>query len=256
MTSTPNVNLAIVDPNQTGKTFTLDLMIAAIDAVVGAIYSVDASAHTSPYTIPYDTADEPLGTKTALRFFMMKVTGTLSADWTAIFPTGPSKFFIVQNNTSGAYQVKARTAAGTGISVGPGETTFAILNGADVESIGFSGAGGSAPYDIGNFFNGQPTSSEVIMRFVAGRTITFAANFVGSQFKAGVAATASSVFTITRNGSNVGTITVGASGTSGTWTSSGGGAVTYVAGDVGTIVAPSSPDATLANLDWTLVGTR
>ena len=33
-------------------------------------------------------------------------------------------------------------------------------------------------------------------------------------------------------------------------------ATTYVAGDISTAVAPASPDATLANLAWTFVGSH
>jgi len=33
-------------------------------------------------------------------------------------------------------------------------------------------------------------------------------------------------------------------------------ATTYLAGDILTVVAPSSPDATLANLAWTFVGSH
>ena len=37
----------------------------------------------------------------------------------------------------------------------------------------------------------------------------------------------------------------------------GGGAITsYLAGDILTVVAPTSPDATLANLAWTFVGSH
>lgn len=84
--------------------------------------------------------------------------------------------------------------------------------------------------------------------------ITFADDYPLCFAKATVAATGSTVFTINKNGSAAGTITFSAAGTVGAWLSTG--AQTYAAGDILTILAPNTPDATLANIGFTFVGTR
>jgi hypothetical protein len=87
--------------------------------------------------------------------------------------------------------------------------------------------------------------------------ITIAANFSGSYAVAGVAATASSVFTLayTRSGvtTTIGTITFAAAGTVGTLASS---AYTSQANDILTLTAPSPADLTLANIGISILALR
>ena len=99
------------------------------------------------------------------------------------------------------------------------------------------------------------TSSDVLAVFVFTESVTFADDFALSRFKARVAATGSTVIDIQKNGSNIGTITIAPAGTTGTFATSGG-ATSYVAGDYMSLVAPASPDATLADSAMTFVGTR
>jgi len=109
------------------------------------------------------------------------------------------------------------------------------------------------PYDIATAASGAPTASFIVLNFVSPRSFDLVANFSGSQAVAITAATASTVFTVKKNGVAItsGTITFAAAGTVGTF-----GAIattSFVAGDVITIVAPVTPDATLANIAFTLV---
>ena len=112
-----------------------------------------------------------------------------------------------------------------------------------------------APIDIGTYVSGTPSANEVILRYVFTRAVTFADEFAASQGSAGAAATGSTTFLVRKNGSNVGTIVFAASGTIATFTTTGT-TVSFAAGDVLDIVAPASPDATLANISVTLAGTR
>ena len=54
--------------------------------------------------------------------------------------------------------------------------------------------------------------------------------------------------------SSVGTITIAAGAMVATFTSSGGGAVSFAQGDTLALVGPGTPDATLTNFTATLVG--
>lgn len=114
----------------------------------------------------------------------------------------------------------------------------------------------SFPVDIAAFYPGIPTASVLLYRVKVARTLNFAANFSGSQFTATANASASTVFDIKKNGSNIGTCTIGAGGTTATFATSGGLAQSLAAGDVLSIEAPASPDATLADPAITLVATR
>lgn len=79
-------------------------------------------------------------------------------------------------------------------------------------------------------------------------------SLTGSYAKAGTAATASTTFSIKKNGSSIGSLNFAAGATSGTFTFTS--AVTTSPGDVVQVVAPASPDATLANINLAVVGTR
>lgn len=112
------------------------------------------------------------------------------------------------------------------------------------------------PWDAQVFYPGVPTASAFALRIASARTVRFPANFTNSLAIASVAATASTVFQITKNGASIGTITFGTGATTGTFASSGGTAQSIASGDILAIQAPASPDATLANIGITLTGTR
>jgi hypothetical protein len=257
MSSTPGLDVLLADPNQVGKIFALDTAIAALEkALCGLLaVAVDDGSHVSPWKVPFDTGDEPGAVKTALRFIVLTVGGVAGADWTALFPSGKTKLFIIQNNTTGGHNVIAKVSGGTGVTVTTGQTRLCFLNGTDVVDMPFV-APSSQPHEVGNFIDGKPTVGEVIMRYVFGRTVTYPANFGNNQLKAGIAANASAQFKVNKNGVQVGTATVALGATTAIWASSGGTAVTYNAGDELDFIAPSPQDLNLADLTWLFVGTR
>ena len=65
-----------------------------------------------------------------------------------------------------------------------------------------------------------------------------------------MAATGSSVFNLAKNGTNFGTVTFAASGTTGTFAAAS--ATSFAAGDVLTVTGPATADATLADIALTL----
>lgn len=114
----------------------------------------------------------------------------------------------------------------------------------------------SEPFDVQTFYPGIPTASAKIYRGKLARAVTFAANFAGSYFTASANATGSTVFDIQKNGSSIGSCTIGAGGVTPTFATSGGAAQSFAAGDILAIIAPGSADATLADPAITLAGTR
>jgi len=109
-------------------------------------------------------------------------------------------------------------------------------------------------YDVPGGAAGVLTSSQLILKHVAVRTISFAANFSGSAGAAGTAATASTTFNVAKNGSTVGTISWAASAATCTFSTSGGTSVSLAAGDVLTVTANSTADTTLADVSFTFLG--
>ncbi len=105
-------------------------------------------------------------------------------------------------------------------------------------------------YDIGLTVEQKPTASATLLVFTAARAFTLPSGFTGSAARSGTAAAASSVFTINRNASSIGTITFAPTATTGTFTGAG---AAFSVGDILTIIAPSSQDATLADIGITLV---
>jgi hypothetical protein len=107
---------------------------------------------------------------------------------------------------------------------------------------------------VSGSYAGPTTANLVVQRYVFAGTVMFPAGLTGSQGTAGVAATATTTYSIKKNGTNVGTMVFAAGATTASFTMPS--ATTFMAGDILTVVAPASPDATLANLAWTFVGSQ
>lgn len=110
------------------------------------------------------------------------------------------------------------------------------------------------PFDLAAFYPGAPTASAIVTRVPIARAVTFSAALAGSYGKADTAATAQTDFDVQKNGSSVGTIRFAAAATTSTFIAASG--PSFAAGDILSIIAPASPDATLANIGVVLVGAR
>lgn len=136
------------------------------------------------------------------------------------------------------------------------EDTFYLFSGGSPgswDALSISG-GGSEPYDIGAQIATAPTASLVMLRYKFPRSVSFPAGLTNSQGAAGTAATAQTDFDIQKNGVSVGTMRFAASATSASFIMASG--QSFVAGDILTVIAPASPDATLAGVSFALAGTR
>lgn len=110
------------------------------------------------------------------------------------------------------------------------------------------------PFDLTAFYPGVPTASAIVTRVPVARAVTFPTSLTGSIGKASVAATAQTDFDVQKNGISVGTVRFAAGATTATFIAAS--AITLAAGDLLSVVAPSSVDATLANVGIVLAGTR
>lgn len=163
-------------------------------------------------------------------------------------------------NVSATDKLLGRSTAGAGDVEEITCTAFgrSILDDVDAAAVRstIGAAATEQPFDMAAFYPGIPTASAKILRVPIARSITFAANFSGSQFNASANATASTVFDVQKNGSSIGSVTIGAGGITPTFATTSGTSKSFVAGDVLSIIAPASADATLADPGFTLVATR
>ena len=109
-------------------------------------------------------------------------------------------------------------------------------------------------YDLGGGCTGAPIASLVLMRYPFPRAATFPAGLTNSKGVAATAATAQTDFNLLKNGVSFGTMRFAAAGTVATFIAAS--ATSFVVGDVLMVVAPGTPDATLANIGFTLAGSR
>ena len=122
-----------------------------------------------------------------------------------------------------------------------------------VEWVDQSGGGSAGIPILSIFYPGVTGDNETIYRWTAPVVLNFPIGLTGSKFTAGIAATASTVFTLKKNGTDIGTITFAASGTTGTVSFTG--VQVFNINDTLTIVGPVTADTTLADLSMSFKGT-
>lgn len=107
-------------------------------------------------------------------------------------------------------------------------------------------------YDIAGFLALKPANSQIMLRLPMIRAISFGVNMLGSIGGAAVAATASTTFTIAKNGVNFGTMGYAIGATVPTFTAAT--PPTFAIGDILMVTAPASADATLSDVGFILSG--
>ena len=113
--------------------------------------------------------------------------------------------------------------------------------------------GGDA-YDVVMFDTDRPASAELVLKLVFTKTVTFYFGLTDSRARSEVAATASSVYSFRKNGTQFATLTFGIASATGVFASTAD--AVFTPGDVLTIIAPSPRDATLSGVGATLSGYR
>ena len=216
------------------------------------------------------------GTKTltnnATNFLELDTTdGSVDLNTTS-FTAGkvPLYEIIVASGAVTSYEDMRALYGAAGSSVGGTDAADVAVDdaggyftGADVEAvlqeIGAELAtlsGTTQPFDVLAFHPGTPTASAKVVRVPIARAVTFPANFAGSYFSASANATGTTVFDVQKNGSSIGSVSIAAGGTTATFTTTSGTSKSFAAGDLLSIIAPGTPDATLADVGFVLAGTR
>lgn len=171
----------------------------------------------------------------------------LSSDGTSYFPLAN----IVGTMSSLTTTAKSSVVAAVNELNSGKQAT--LVSGTNIKTVGGTSVLGSGnisiPYDIAAPVFGKPAANEVVLRIRTQRAFTLD-TFYGY---AGTTATASSaVFTVSKNGSSIGNITFAVSTNASTTNVA---TTSFAVGDILTITAPASQNASLADIDFFLKGT-
>lgn len=216
-------NLFSIDPDTPAPTGAITITVSAIKRGLFVVLNttaqdVDVEITAQPETPPTIPAGEVL---------------TLHCDGVNVRSVGGGGTSTIAGTVANLVRISAsNTAEDSGIA----DTDVMLIS--------------DSRYDLQTFFAGSPTSSQLIVRFLAVRALTLPTSLTGSACYAGVAATASTTFDIQKNGVSVGSLNFAAAAQTATFTFAS--PVTLAATDRLDIIAPGSADATLADITFAL----
>lgn len=235
---TPNLNITHIAAAQKQKEVTANAAFDALDKALTAALSVDF------------TAGDVTLTDAQFREHIAFQAANLATARTLTVPA--IRRLFVGDNVAGSDTLTI-VRGSTGIALAAGDNRFFCTDGSADGLLQLGGGGsGFAAVELAGSIAGSPTASERIFHFVATRTVTLPSGLINSQGVAKTAATAQSDFDIQKNGSSLGTIRFAASATTATFIMAS--ETSLSAGDELEVIAPGTPDATLADLAWTLRG--
>ena len=166
------------------------------------------------------------------------VAGLVDGDFAFVYVSGLIYFYIYDDDIGGT-ESDPTIIAPDDVGAGNGRWVLQTVYGS---------------YDIGGYYGGVPTDELVMVAWPLPRAVTFPAGLTLSKVVASTAATAEAVVSLKKNGTEFGTATFAAAGTVATLAAAS--ATSFAAGDILTIVAPATADATLAGIAWALAGVR
>lgn len=116
----------------------------------------------------------------------------------------------------------------------------------------FRGPRGGDRYEISNWDTDRPAAGEEVIAHICTTEVTFPANFLGSIAKALVLATGTAVYSIRKNGVQIGTLTFTSASLVGVYAMAS--EAIFAIGDRFSVIAPNPRDETLSGVSQTHVG--
>lgn len=242
MPTTPDLGLPLVASQQNTPEITHNEAILLVQALLGGVISVGDNA---PPGTPADGDAHIVGTSP---------TGAWAGrpDCIAVRLGGTWRFIPGEDD------------AGTPIAIGARHEGLRVYDRAAgalmawnaaswVEVAGGGGGGGS--YDMRFGFSATPGADDVIDTVPIARGLSLPANLAGSVATVLTDPTASFVMSLKDDGVEIATITISTAGAF-TFATTGGTAKTVSAGSILTLVAPTTPDATVAGMSLTILGSE
>lgn len=154
--------------------------------------------------------------------------------------------------TSGSAEIGVADVAGT-----PNRINLPVATGAANSFLKTNGANPQQTIwelpsiDVAPFFPGVPANAQIVYRIKVSRAMKFPAGAALSTATAGTAATASTTFSIQKNGVTFATVNFPSTAT-GAYTQAAD--ANFVAGDILEFLGPATADATLADIGFSLAG--
>lgn len=185
------------------------------------------------------------------------VTSFTAGDLVPLFTTG-----VANPTTAPALSFTLSTAAANSwYGNNTGSTAAPAFHTLSCSSLTDAGSGCTStayvlpaqPYDLAGFFPGAQTSAtQLLWEISMVRAATCVASLTGSRGRANVAASASTVIDLQKNGVSFGTCTIASQ----TCSFASAGGVTFAAGDYYQAFGPAVADTTAADISITLACTR
>jgi hypothetical protein len=231
MSGTTNLNAPYISAGQNQKEVTHAAALDRFDAAMTA--AVAASVASGNYTF-----SDP---NTYRACAIVNISGATTAGRTVTLPAIRKPIIAALD-----------TASTKSVAIVRGSSSFALFPGCRLHLYG-DGTGLTRIAEFGpqrtvTWVTGSPDADEILVRFKVQEASILIADLLGWQSVADVAADATPVFSVRKNGSEVGTLTWAATGTTPTLATAANATVSFAAGDYFDIKAPSSPDATLSDI--------
>jgi hypothetical protein len=264
-TTAAQVRTAIGAASTTGGTETTTSLGALIASAFPKATPVDtdqfgySDSETSDILVSFTWSD----IKAALQTYFDTIYGTGTGDVVGPASSVNNRVAFFDGTTGKLLKDSGLTLSGTNTGdqtsvTGNAGTATALQTARTIGGVSFDGTANiTQPFDMVVSYVGVPTASQVLLKMTMPRAVTLAANLSGSKpTAADVAATASTVVEVKKNGSQVATLTYAAAGTVPTLATSGGSSVSFAVDDILTVVCPASPDSTLSGVYIVLAATR
>ncbi len=234
--SSPNLAIPHVAAAQNQKEVTINDAVDSLDRASNAVLEVALT-----------DADLSLTSAQVTRHGLIVLTGALTQTRGLTLP-GLARRLAVCNATSGEWDVVLQySGGGQAVTLAPGITTLLQGDGTDLRAIVHP----MSELEITVFSAGTLMYNQVLLHRPITRALTLPLGLSGSHAVARVAATAQADLDLQVNGVSAGTIVFAAGSTVGTLTTAS--VIPLVPGDVLTLLAPATSDATLADLGITLL---
>jgi len=270
-----NLDLSQITSGQSNKHTTANEQSAELDAALTEKLSVDLSSSSATltdeqfrrnimFTGTGHTVARALTVPAIERgFFVVKNAGTSSGALTVtrgattvVMAIGTYAVFATDGTTDGLEQLAIGGSVGafTDLSDVPSSYSSQGLKLVRVNTGETALEFFDETTAIAGFYGGTPSTSEVILAWVANETVVFPSGLSTSSAYAGTGPSAATDFDIQKNGVSVGTMSFAMSANTATFTFSS--AQTFSAGDRFELIAPAGTLNSIADLIYSFGGTK
>jgi hypothetical protein len=238
MSATLNLAIPYIQASQLQKEVTAN---AAFDLLEDALTETLAVSVSSGSAAPTAAQVRAMA--------LMQITGATVSGRTVTLPVLKRPLFV--SLSAASTQSVSLVRGTTSITILPGATLYLFTDGT---SNGLLQLGEFGPYRAPIWIRGAPSNGEIVTRWqVKDRPLVLLPGLLGWSVVADVAAAASTVWSVRRNGTAVGTLTWAAAGTVPTLATTGGTAQTFAVDDFFDVQSASPADATLADVSGTIL---